>query len=280
MPSIYPRESNLAALTALAGAGGSWNGAKLRLFQDGITPGPSTVLADLTAATYTGSGDSTAVTWNAARVDENNDERIAGSSKQFLQTGTGTVNVIGGVAYVGDPAGTAFLIATKLFAAPIGFTITNRGVVVTPDLMLMEGGTDVVYARQGTLRALTFLTTALKYLDGAVVRLGTNVTRPGDATTLADMVPATFNGYAESSAVVWGSPFIDVDGSVKVVGGSKQFTKTAGGSSETVTCWYLVGDPGGTEYLIKVFWYDSSIPVVTTGQGIVVLPDFTLSEAI
>lgn len=134
-----------------------------------------------------------------------------------------------------------------------------------------------VYPRTSDLKVLTELKTVDNYLDGAKVMLFKNDIVPTKATVLGDLVAADFSGYAISSAVVWGTPFIDANGNATVQAASVQFTQTADTVSNTVHGWGLVGDPGGTPFLAAVERFATPVAMLEAADGLVVDPTFQLS---
>ena len=59
-----------------------------------------------------------------------------------------------------------------------------------------------------------------------------------------DLTQAAFTGYAESSAIAWGAPFIDDQKRAVVMGGSKQFTGGDAVDPETIYGYYVVNSAG------------------------------------
>lgn len=276
--NVYPVLGNLAAVTALAGTGGTWNGAKVQLSKANITPDPSTLLADMTPADFTGYALSAAVTWGTPFIDTDGVEKTVGVAKQFTQTGTGVTNTVYFYVIVGDPAGTPFAIASFRYTSSVQFTQTNAGLVVLPVLSLSEAVTGLVYSQLNAIHALTFLTSATKYLDGVSIRLFSNNLTPTPENVLADFTESAWTGYAEAGPLVWGVPFLAPDAVIKVAAASVQFTQTGVISTGTSYGWYMVGDPGGAEYLVASQRFDTPVNFVATGIGVVVDPTFALAE--
>lgn len=276
--NVYPVLGNLAVILELAGAGGTWNGAKVQLSKANITPDPSTLLVDMTPADFTGYALSAAVSWGTPFIDTDGVEKTVGVAKQFTQTGTGTVNTVYFFVLVGDPAGTPFAIASFRYASSVQFTQANAGLVVLPTLALSEAVTGLVYSQLNAIKSLTFLISATKYLDGVVIRLfGNNIT-PTPANVLADFVESAWTGYAESAPLVWGVAFLATDGVIKVAAASVQFTQSGVVATGTGYGWYMVGAPGGAEYLVASQRFDTPVNFTATGVGVVVDPTFALAE--
>lgn len=80
--------------------------------------------------------------------------------------------------------------------------------------------------------------------DAAKVGLATNADILTNQSTLADIVPPTYGGYAPSSAVVWGTVRALTDGSVQSLGSSKQFVPTDSSGSSMITYVTLINGAG------------------------------------
>lgn len=65
-------------------------------------------------------------------------------------------------------------------------------------------------------------------LAAAKMMLGTALITPGLTTTYADLVEATFGGYAQSATIVWGTPINDVDTTPTSISPSHLFRATSG----------------------------------------------------
>lgn len=113
--------------------------------------------------------------------------------------------------------------------------------------------------------------------NGALIKLFQNDITPTKATALADLHVATFTGYANSSAVVWGAPLTDENGVTTVTGGSKQFTASDGVVPNTIYGWYAT-NAGGSVLLFSCR-YDEPIEINSAADGVVVLPEFNLRAA-
>src|SRR6185503_17176352 len=96
-----------------------------------------------------------------------------------------------------------------------------------------------------------------------------NEITPSENLELADLTVATFNGYALSSAVVWGTPFINEDNLPQVLGDITQFTAGSGSPSnmpEVVQGWYLV-DAAGTG-LLAAELFDEPVEIAAEGEAV------------
>jgi hypothetical protein len=92
-------------------------------------------------------------------------------------------------------------------------------------------------------------------------------------TALADLTEATFHGYAQSAAVVWGTPFLDSAGNPTIVGANCQFTATTPFSDANTIQGYFVVDSAGTTLL----WAEAlptPIAITAVGDAVVIVPAF------
>lgn len=86
-------------------------------------------------------------------------------------------------------------------------------------------------------------------LATAKVMLFTNaLAYPVKDLAFATLTPPTFTGYAVSAAIVWGTPFLDLNGNVVVTGQKLQFLCTADGTPNSVTGAAII-DGAGTKIL-------------------------------
>jgi hypothetical protein len=112
-------------------------------------------------------------------------------------------------------------------------------------------------------------------LDALVVKLYTNDVTPGRHSVGADFTEATFDGYAASAAVAWGSVFTDAAGQATVVGDTKQFTCTGGTTPQTVY-GYTVQTAGGIVRFGERF--DTPVPITGVGDAVVLVPRFNFGQ--
>lgn len=113
-------------------------------------------------------------------------------------------------------------------------------------------------------------------LDDVEIHLYQNNYTPGPASVLGDFTEATFDGYAASDAVVWGTPFTDLLDNAVVAGGSKQFTST-GATTPNVVYGYYVTDAAGTGYKYAER-FDNPVNIDGAAQAVVVLPLFSFGQ--
>lgn len=110
-------------------------------------------------------------------------------------------------------------------------------------------------------------------LNAVKVMLFQNDITPSKQTLLADLVEATFDGYARSAAVTWGTVGQTSTGAAEVYGDTKLFTSSGDTTPNTIYGFALV-NTGGTavEYAER---FASPIPVSQTGITVPVTPRYT-----
>lgn len=122
---------DLALLAALTETDGALFGAKIGLFKANVTLQPSTVLADLSEADFTGYARSAAITWGTPGVSSDKTPMVAGDAKVFTAGNPITVpNQIYGY-FVCDAAGTGLLYAEK-FANPLNVSQSLQQLRIVP----------------------------------------------------------------------------------------------------------------------------------------------------
>lgn len=135
----------------------------------------------------------------------------------------------------------------------------------------------LVIPAQISLDVLAELISTGRLLDGVKIGLFGNDLHPSSTTVLADIVPSTFNGYALSSAVVWGTPYFDQAGIATVVAGDKQFTCTTPlAAPEQVFGYYIVDGAGAI--LIAAARFDTPVQIIIVGNAVVVVPTIQLQS--
>ncbi len=127
--SVYiPDDGIKLALQELVASGGIWDGCKLRLFVNNITPSDASVIGDFTeaAAGFPGYAAITlsAATWGAVTVTAHVAQSFYGSTPTFTRSSTGTPQNVYGW-YVTDAGNTKVYAAARFSAAPL--TVTNTG---------------------------------------------------------------------------------------------------------------------------------------------------------
>lgn len=109
-------------------------------------------------------------------------------------------------------------------------------------------------------------------LNGVKVHLFQNNIVPTPATILTDLVEATFDGYAASAAVTWGSVVVDPAGNAVVYGDAKTFTMTGSTTPNTVYGYYVTNSAGSTLEYLELF--DSPVGFGGPGTTLVLLPAY------
>jgi hypothetical protein len=130
-----------------------------------------------------------------------------------------------------------------------------------------------VYALQ--LDTLTELIDMGNVLDGAMLHLALDMPTPSKENLVADFTEATFAGSTDQ-AIVWGTPFIDGDGKVKVPAPSLEFVCTGGTPDETIVGWYVTNTAG----TVLLFSQELETPVHVgrVSEGVVVQVTFPLDS--
>lgn len=137
-----------------------------------------------------------------------------------------------------------------------------------------------IYPATSNIELLTAITAVAAPLAGAKVRWWSGATVPDANTVLADLTPAAYGGFGDSTAVVWGTPIKDVDGRWKAVAASKQARQTSSPPNDTITGWGLIADPAGTPHLACSLRYATARSFVRVGVGDVVAPWYGLSTGV
>ena len=81
-------------------------------------------------------------------------------------------------------------------------------------------------------------------LEGAKIKLVENTEAIGPETPVADLVDAAYDGYADSAAVTWGTPFVTPAGNAAVHATPVQFKPTGDTASSTVNQVVLMNADG------------------------------------
>jgi len=110
-------------------------------------------------------------------------------------------------------------------------------------------------------------------LNGVKVKLFKNQATPGPGSVLTDFQECDFDGYAESTAVVWGPALTNSLNQAFTVGGNKQFTCTGSTKPNTVYGYFLVDGAAGTT-LIGAAAFDTPAGITGPGMGLVVEPTY------
>lgn len=134
----------------------------------------------------------------------------------------------------------------------------------------------LVVMKSACLTMLTQLVDTGMPLDGLLVKLFQNNVEPSPNDVAAEYDAADFAGYAASTAIVWGTPFLDSDGKATVVGDSKQFTSTGPTPSNTIYGYYVTT---AANVLVYAERFATPVLIDADDQAIVVVPEFQLSDA-
>jgi hypothetical protein len=126
-------------------------------------------------------------------------------------------------------------------------------------------------------------------LDGLKIKLSKVNVVLSDKTTLTDIggvgQESDFDGYAASTAIVWGPDvFYNSVGQAVVVGDNKSFQSATGQTKpQTVYSWFatkaaLTGPPVVPEQLILMTQFDQPIPINNNPDGLVIQPVFVFGQ--
>ena len=135
MSLVIPSTIRKAMLTALTAMGGELNGVKMGLYVSNTTPGPATILTDLTEATWTGYAQSGAITWGGVAINGAGDAEIVGPREQFLSTGVTSPAQINYGYFIVDGAGTTLIFAER-FDTPVTISVAAQYINVVPKFVL------------------------------------------------------------------------------------------------------------------------------------------------
>lgn len=135
MPSSkYSRAQLLAALTAIKVA--QLNGGDMKLFKNDVTPTPSTVVGDLTEATFPGYASFTVVTMGANFIDSAGRVCSNTGQHQFVCSGGGPLETIYGCYFV-DTGG--LLVMAARFDEPIEMLLDTDAILVDMQYTINPG---------------------------------------------------------------------------------------------------------------------------------------------
>ncbi len=110
---------------------------------------------------------------------------------------------------------------------------------------------------------------------GGKIGLFTNNFTPTPDTKLADLVEATFTGYAQVAIGTLSSPYIDPASNQEVIDGANATFIAAAGMTPTVIYGAFIVDTAGTA-LLGVEKFAAPVNLTEAGQGISYVP--TLSS--
>jgi hypothetical protein len=113
------------------------------------------------------------------------------------------------------------------------------------------------------------LIAAAGLFDGASIGIYNVNVAPGPNTVLADLPSPAFTGSAPVVIGAWNDAFIGADGNVHLTAPSEQFTASATpGAPETIYGAKIIGDPGGTPFLIAAWKFDTPVEITVKYDGL------------
>lgn len=114
-------------------------------------------------------------------------------------------------------------------------------------------------------------------MNGAICGLFTGSPVITRDTVLADLAEADFQGYARSSAVVWGSVLRLPDGGACFVGDRKQFVaNNTLDNAQVISGAFLVNNGNGS-LLLAAGAFDNPIPIALPGDSVNFNPSLQFS---
>jgi len=116
------------AATVTVGVGGPLNGALLELYQNDITPTPTTPIGDFTVADYDGYA-AEALSWLAVSVNDAGQVEVQGIIGEFRPTGSTTPNTIYG--WFLTESGGALIDSGRFEGAPISMADALNNILCT-----------------------------------------------------------------------------------------------------------------------------------------------------
>lgn len=127
--SIQITAARVTVMAGLIDTGGVYEAVDLRLYQNDYTPTPATVLADLTAATYSGYA-AEAIAFAGPVIGSDGKIRLVSVGALFQPTSSTVTNTVFGW-YITNTGGTVLLAAGR-FESPVPMMGVTSGVEVTP----------------------------------------------------------------------------------------------------------------------------------------------------
>jgi len=113
-------------------------------------------------------------------------------------------------------------------------------------------------------------------LANPILRLFTNDIAVSPETVLADLVEATFSGYAEE-ALTGQAVAQDINGTNFVSFGDGEFTHNGGGTAESIIGYYLVNATDTALLLVERF--PEPVPMEANGDKIQIAPRIPVPSA-
>lgn len=112
-------------------------------------------------------------------------------------------------------------------------------------------------------------------LNGVLIALFKNDFAPNQDSLIADFTEADYTGYARSTAVVWGTPFINVDGVAEMIAPGKQFQPSGTTVANTIYGYYVV-DSGGTD-LVYSERFATPVPLAGPLDALPIIPRYLIT---
>lgn len=121
---------------------------------------------------------------------------------------------------------------------------------------------------------LAALIAASAPFNGAIVHLYMNNVSPVKNQGVTQFTEATFTGYAASSALVFGTVLVDVNGVAVLQGGQKEFVASGSTIGNNIYGAYVTDSTGAT---LLDAWRFADAPLVIANSGDGVLVTYLLS---
>lgn len=109
-------------------------------------------------------------------------------------------------------------------------------------------------------------------LKTQTLRLFTNNIQVTRDVKLADLVEATFDGYAAVAGITFSSAYLDPQGNARTTGAGTVFEATGATVEEVVYGWYLTNAGGTTLSLLGLL--PQPVPITQASDGVFVLPEY------
>lgn len=128
MPLVIPTDSLVVAIQGVSD--GQLGGGSIRLFTNDFVPGPNTVLADITEATFSGYAAVVTANWGQPFLNPQGFVEVDAPSAQFNHNGGAIVESVFGY-YVTD-AGGALVTVERFAAGPYLMETALNSIIVVP----------------------------------------------------------------------------------------------------------------------------------------------------
>lgn len=189
--------------------------------------------------------------------------------------GAGLLYHVAGAATLGSPTITGVASTAGVNVGDVGF---SHGAAITAVTVLSKTANTITFTGNlpTTEAVVVFLNPATTSdLYGSIVVLLTGALAPPTkglnlATLLGSNPEATYDGYARSSAIVWGNPFMLPGGNGVVSGDKKQFVCTGNTTNNSITGIAIVKADGLTLAMVDVL--DNPVTMSQNGNGFDYVP--------